>query len=363
METLPSSGGLGRVRVARLNADGTTDLSFDPGSGANDRVRALALQSDGRILLAGRFTQVNGTNRQYVARLNSTGSLDLSFDPGAGPDNEVRSVALQTDGKVILGGEFTTVAGVPRGYVARLNANGTLDTSFNPAVLTHVVGVTPLVSSVVVQPDGKILLAGSFFYADGYDRRGLVRLNADGSLDHTLFQANDFYSNPTAVTVALQADGRILVGGFQISGAFPLARYFSDSVSVSSIEFTQRVPAYTNVSEATTNILIEFKRIGNVTGASSAQFSTIGGTAEAGLDYVSTNETVTFAPFESRKTIAVSLIDDDLGEPDEVLGLVLGSPGFNTVLGGYTNLSIQILDNERPGSRDTTFNPNVASSS
>ena len=96
-------------------------------------------------------------------------------------------------------------------------------------------------------------------------------------------------------------------------GLIVTENFSPDSISSSSIEFTQRFPAFTNVSEANTNLQIELKRIGNVSIPSSAKFSTVAGTAEAGSDYIDTNEFVTFSPFESRKVLSVSLLDDDLG--------------------------------------------------
>ena len=123
---------VGRVAIARLNADGSTDTGFNPGSGGNDWVEAVALQPDGKVLIGGSFTSFNGTPRNRIARLNANGSLDTTFNPGSGVDNTVNRIAVQSDGKVLLVGAFTTVNGVSRNRIARLNADGSLDTSFNP---------------------------------------------------------------------------------------------------------------------------------------------------------------------------------------------------------------------------------------
>jgi uncharacterized delta-60 repeat protein len=104
--------------MARLDTDGSLDRTFNPAIGANDDVQSLAIQPDGKVLATGYLT-VNGTYRG-IARLNAAGSPDSSFNPGPGPDAEILSIALQSDGKVLIGGDFTIVNGALRPRVARL---------------------------------------------------------------------------------------------------------------------------------------------------------------------------------------------------------------------------------------------------
>ncbi len=113
--------GVDRAGIARANTDGSIDTSFDPGNGANGTVYAIYLQSDGRVLVGGAFNQFNGSARLGIARLNANGSLDASFDPGAGANDLVYAVARQSDGKALIGGAFTAYDGVTRNRVARLN--------------------------------------------------------------------------------------------------------------------------------------------------------------------------------------------------------------------------------------------------
>jgi uncharacterized delta-60 repeat protein len=193
-----------RNRIARLDADGAVDTAFDPGTGADNRVRAVAVQTDGKILIGGSFTTLNGVARNCVARLNADGSLDTSFDPGA--DNAVRSVVLQPDGKILIGGEFTTVNGVVRNRIARLNADGSLDSSFDPGD-----GPSALVYAVAVQTDGKMLIGGGFSTVDGVTRNRIARLNATGSLDSSFDPGTG--ANNWVDAVAIQPDGKILIGG------------------------------------------------------------------------------------------------------------------------------------------------------
>ena len=214
--TTLGGGGTGtttRNFLGRLNPDGSLDTSFNPG--ANSRVSALALQADGKILIGGRFTTLGGggtgtTTRNFLGRLNPDGSLDTSFNPGA--NGSVNAIALQADGKILVGGQFTTLGGggagtTPRHYIGRLNVDGSLDTSFNP-------GANLWIFAAAVQADGKILVGGSFAVLGGggrgtTQRQYIGRLDADGSLDAGF--------NPGAQSwvyaVTVQADGKILVGG------------------------------------------------------------------------------------------------------------------------------------------------------
>ena len=195
-----------RNRIARLNADGSHDTGFKPGSGANSYVETLAVQADGKIIIGGQFTSVNSTERNYIARLNADGSLDASFNPGSGANNYVWTSALQADGKIIIGGDFTTVNGIAHNNIARLNADGSLDASFSPGS-----GASSSVRNIVLQADGKMIVGGYFTTVNGSARNNIARLNADGSLD-TSFNPGTGASH-TVLTIIVQADGRIIIGG------------------------------------------------------------------------------------------------------------------------------------------------------
>ncbi|MBK8499226.1 MAG: delta-60 repeat domain-containing protein [Flavobacteriales bacterium] len=93
----------------------------------------MAIQPDSSILVGGAFTSINGSARTNLARVEWDGSVDTSFDPGAGPNQTIRSVLVQPDQRIIIGGDFTNYASVPRKRIARLNPDGSLDASFNTA--------------------------------------------------------------------------------------------------------------------------------------------------------------------------------------------------------------------------------------
>jgi len=194
-------GGQARNYLARLNADGSLDAAFNPN--ANGGVNSIVVQRDGKILIGGDFTAVGGQTRNYVARLNADGSLDTAFNSNSAEGYVwVRSLAVQTDGMIVVGGWFTTFGGQTRNHIARLNANGSLDTAFNA-------DANDVVTSLIVQADGKILIGGGFSAISGQERSCIARLNAEGSLD-TAFNTD---ANSAVDSIAVQADGKILVGG------------------------------------------------------------------------------------------------------------------------------------------------------
>jgi uncharacterized delta-60 repeat protein len=201
------SGTEARRRLARLHPDGTVDGTFDPG--ANGSVNAIVLQSDGRIVVAGLFTLIGGggsgsTPRNRIARLHPDGSIDGSFDPDA--NGLVSAIAIQWDGAVLIGGEFTMVAGEVRQRLARITAAGAIDAAYNP-------GANGAVTSIVAQPDGRSVVAGHFTMLGGgtgtVPRSRLGRLHRTGQVDPS-FTAN---ANAAVLTMASQPDGHLVVGG------------------------------------------------------------------------------------------------------------------------------------------------------
>jgi uncharacterized delta-60 repeat protein len=232
---------------------GSVDRSFDPGAGANGLVRAMSVQADGKPVIGGAFTAFNNVNRNYVTRLNTDGSHDLTFDPGAGPNGFVSAVAVTPSGSIAIGGVFNLVDGLPfnrislldttgapipffnsnaglnaevyfitaqsngrlilgggfsqptRG-VTRLQPAGAVDVSFSPAS-----GADGPVHWAVVQPDGMIVIGGGFSNVSGEPRRAVARLAANGFVD-TAFVAPGITAG-TIFSVALQPDGKVIVGG------------------------------------------------------------------------------------------------------------------------------------------------------
>lgn len=206
-----SLAGQARRGLGRLNSDGSLDTSFDPSP--DGFVETMAVMPDGKILVAGSFLNIGGQARQRIARLNPDGSADAVFNPGAsGPPSSwviVHMLAVQADGKILVGGRFTVLGGQSRTNLGRLLPDGTVDTSFHPAGLGGL-GMAGDVLSIVQQPDGKILIGGWFTSVAGEARPGCARLNLDGALDTAFNPAPDSIA---VYALAVQPDGRILVGG------------------------------------------------------------------------------------------------------------------------------------------------------
>src|SRR5215207_1021163 len=172
-------------------APGDLDLSFDAGSSRNGTVKAAVLQPDGKVIIGGQFTTVKGFFRTNIARLNADGSGDATFNPGT-KLGAVSSLALQADGKVLVASAYDDLLCdefecyvVQESVVTRLNPNGSVDNTFTPITRSGSYAGSSFdgVSFVVVQPDGKVVTGGWFASVNGTNRSGIARLNADGTLD------------------------------------------------------------------------------------------------------------------------------------------------------------------------------------
>lgn len=269
--TFTSFNGTTRNRIARISATGTLDTTFNPN--ANNTVNGIEVQSDGKIMVTGSFSTIGGVARQGVARLLSTGAVDTSFVPvglvGGSfsgsitqPDGLVlanRSVAiyrflangavdatygsvngvsfsgtgsalcmaLQNDGKLVVGGSFTTIGGVSKSYLARINADGTIDTGFTATLNGFVRGVS-------VQTDGSLLIIGQFTTINGNAHVSVGRLLSTGLEDTSFVTA---VASGSVVGLSGQEDGKpLIMGDFAITSvgsSVKLARLISDPASES----------------------------------------------------------------------------------------------------------------------------------
>lgn len=208
--TLKPNGGMPTTRnhVARLESDGRLDQTLDSDvvGGQNQGIYGTAKQPNGKILIGGHFSSVLGVSRRNIARLNTDGTLDTAFNPNA--DNDVIAIAVQADGKILVGGHFTSIGGQARNRIARLDASTGLADSFDPNAGPPF-SFSPIYS-IVAQPDGKILIGGSFTTIAGQVRNHIARLDGSTGLPDS-FDPN---ANGSVYTIGLQADGKILVGGY-----------------------------------------------------------------------------------------------------------------------------------------------------
>lgn len=244
-----------RFGLTRLNADGSIDTTFGVNGGVKtgfgafseqSQAVAVAIQGDGKIVVVG-WTDAGTTNRNFaIARYNSNGTLDTSFDVdgkaitdfGANQNDVASDLRIQADGKIVVVGYATLAAGGARQFaVARYNANGSLDTSFSSD--GKATATTGVANDVAIQADGKIVVVGHNNGSAGLTTAldsVVVRYNANGSLDTTfgsgginitVHPGGGSYAN----AVALQSDGKILVGGSLAETAqwdFLLSRYNSN---------------------------------------------------------------------------------------------------------------------------------------
>jgi uncharacterized delta-60 repeat protein len=201
----------GTVRngIARLTADGEIDNSYNPGTGAVGGINSIAVQSDNKIIAVGAFAAFNGTATGRIARTDVTGAFDAAFttNNGTGANGAINAVALQADGKIIIGGSFTFFNGNAANYLARLNTNGTFDNTFNIGS-----GGFGQVRTIEIQADGKILVGGDFQFFNSSTIGRIARLNDDGTIDNTFTPASTGANGPVyAIKVA--SDGNIFVAG------------------------------------------------------------------------------------------------------------------------------------------------------
>jgi uncharacterized delta-60 repeat protein len=197
-------GGCWFIRNAKSTPlGGTLDKSFNPGSSADNVIRCMALQTDGKILIGGLFTNFNGVVSRKIARLETNGALDVTFTPHV--EGNVYAIALQADGKILIGGQGLRPKRPARRFI-RLNSDGSRDAQF-PGEGTY----NENVRAIIVQPDGGILVGGDFTKISNKEHHGLMRLGADDKNDDSFNVSSDGLS--TVTSIAVQPNGKILEAG------------------------------------------------------------------------------------------------------------------------------------------------------
>ena len=209
-----SYNGTNVQNIVRLNPNGTIDNSFNAGTGFTGysaNVLALGIQSDGKIIVAGDFGLYNGTSVSRIVRLLPNGSLDGTFTPSSGPNDFVLDLIVKPNDDILICGKFGTYAGTSRARIALLTNNGILNNFFVPAsAYAH-----NDIRAMAIQNDGKILVGGEFYsYTDSQDRR-IGRLNSDGSADLTFVSNAAMYNFPESIGIL--PNGRIVIGSGMVS--------------------------------------------------------------------------------------------------------------------------------------------------
>ncbi len=211
--------GVSANRIIRLNSDGSRDNTFNIGTGFNGNgtfsgfwdggISSIVQQSDGKLVIGGGFTSYQGVSSgTSIIRLNSDGSRDNTFNIGTGIDTYVRIVMQQSDGQIIVGGDFTTYKEVPANKIIRLNSDGSRDSSFNIGL-----GLNGAVNTVIQQSDGKLVIGGAFTGYREVSSKRIMRLNSDGSRDSS-FNIGTGFDGGDVYIVVQQSDGKLMVGGY-----------------------------------------------------------------------------------------------------------------------------------------------------
>lgn len=247
--TFTSYDGTSTTRLARINADGTLDTTFNTNigsgfSGVSNSVETLGLLSDGRIVVTGSFDTFNGNTRNALVMLNADGTENSTFATNIGTAFDATGfgveIAVQSDNKILIGGIFTSFNGNARSRLIRLNADGTEDTSFYTNLGTSFGGT---VNTVHVQTDGKILVGGNFTSLNGNTRNRIVRLNSDGTEDSAFYTALTPGANGIVEGIRTDSSGNIFVCG-QFSTFAGSSRDYLVKLNSSGVE---QASFYTNL--------------------------------------------------------------------------------------------------------------------
>jgi uncharacterized delta-60 repeat protein len=430
--------------LVRLHADGSMDETFRTGTGPNDVVTGIALQADGKVLVGGRFTEFNGVAAPGIVRLNATGSIDASFSAGAAPDGFITAIKVQPDGRVLVAGEvfsyvptshralvrllpdgqadesfhvqispvytdfggihamellpdgriyvtgpFGAINGAPRSGVARLLGNGAVDSAFAASDFSG--------NAIAVQPDDKVIIGGGFAAGP----IGVVRLNPDGSTDGTFNGPLDSGADPDVQVIALQPDGRVLLGGVNfhvsvgdetptvrdetlirlepdgdldvdfLSGVQISAHGYASALAVLGngkilvgVRETTGTPLFrlnnelvTGIEFTSTSFLvgegdgvasITVRRTGPLNRAAHVRLNIEDGTATARQDYLGSSQRLSFRPGETQKTVRILIRQDSLVEGDETVLFSLEPGRGDLALRSSAILIIRDDDDDEP---------------
>ncbi|HEY3862841.1 MAG TPA: Calx-beta domain-containing protein [Verrucomicrobiae bacterium] len=348
--------------IARLNGSsnspgypGTVDGSFNVGQGGvpsiNGAIHALAVQGDNNVIAGGDFTFVNSVAHNHLFRINPAGTVDQSFNTstGAATGDSVRAIALQPDGKILIGGSFKTVTDsngtYGLNYLARLNSDGTVDQNFQVGA-----GGNNSVLALAVDSQQRILVGGEFTTFSGVTRSGITRLNPDGTVDPTI----NFGSGADGGfvdTIVIQGNDEIDVGGgfstFEGYSENNFVRLYGGTINSAygAVQFSE--PIF-GVLQNGTNAVITLQRTGGEAPIT-VVFATSNLTAQAGRDYQTVTTNIAFPLGETFETILIPIINSEQPGSNLTVGLYLSNPAnavdpSNSVIGVQASAELIITN-------------------
>ena len=402
------TNGTSQSFVARLLADGSFDRSFV--AQVDNSVEAIAVQADGNIVVAGSFGNVGGSARNGLARVGVNGRLGAGFNPNLNAGATVFDITVQPDGRLLIAGNFTTVNGVARNNVARLNADGSLDMGFGSS--DPAAGTNGTVETILRRTNGGVLIGGTFTSVDGVPRARLARLQSDQPPTTLQFSASVYNVNQvegSAVITVTRAGSAAGAVGVSYSTTEGTATSGTNFQTVSGRLFwadgdgspkTFTVPVYTVVNNGgptnfTVNLAlsnptgdavigtpgtavlnITSEAFGNVQfaattfatretdGAATIIVTRVGGSLQAtvtvnyatsdtnggaGVRYLPATGTLTFGPNDTTpKTFTVPIINNNVRDGDQAVRLTLSSTTGPVLLGTPNSADLIIVDDETP---------------
>jgi uncharacterized delta-60 repeat protein len=335
--------------IIRVNSSGSRDTTFNAGTGPNSTVYDVDVQSDGKVIAVGTFTTYSGSSNNCIVRINTDGTKDTTFNLGTGFNSTAYIVKVAGDGKIVVAGTFTTYSGSAANYIIRLNSNGTRDTTFNLGT-----GFNSVVYSLSVQNDYKVLAMGLFTSYSGSSNNYITRINASGSRDTTFNVGTGF--NEIRNSYDMGGIQQISDGTIYVNGAF--ATYsgstvngiirLNDNGTINTTFNTSGSAIGYSTPDTNTNF-------GSFLVTSGSSVITIGNFTS----YRSTpiNNLISLTPSGSRSSLFNTGKGFDqypIFSLDNQDGTLLTSGFFTTYSGSTANYIIKLNSN---GTRDTTFNP------
>jgi len=353
--------GINRPNLARFNADGSLDTSFNPitALATSGSVGDIEVLPNGQILVGTDLSIGNFTSRPALLRLNSDGSLDSSFNvPFLNQNGSVQQVLPLPDGRIVITG-FLAFSGLdPDGasfFIAAVQSDGSLDTTFVSNLGSGPNGWTG--GELILQPDGTILAGGIFNEWNGQPRASIARLNQDGTLDPDFavppYEANRNNYGTHLYSFAVQPDGKIVAGGWFSRVSSPTTETFNITRIVNEFSATspgtlRLLSTSVSTAENASSVTLQVSRFGGLTGAVSVNFATANGTAIAGSDYTTTGGNLSWAAGEGGfKTITVPILQDTAVEGSESFTVTLsGATGGAVIAPAQSQATVTLRDDD-----------------
>jgi uncharacterized delta-60 repeat protein len=342
-----STNGMNNAGVVRLNTNGTLDTTFNTGAGANGGsppVHTLAVQSDQRIIVAGQFTSFNGGSRPGIVRLLTNGSIDGTYVLDLRNSSTITAAAMDGSDRMIVSGDLRLQGSggmnslpVPQ----RLLSSGAIDTSFNIGT-----GANGSVEIIAIDSAGGIVIGGFFTSVNGVPRNGIARLLPSGAVDPSFGGTS---SVPFFEALAIQADRRILIGG-NFDSVAGVARTNIARLNRSGPGVLRFGALGTTAVESDGTIAVNVVRTNGDVGTVTVDYSTTSGTATAGADFVATSGTLTFADGVTNQTLMVTLVDDANYENPESFLITISNATGGATISGFPNHSVSVTDDQPPPS-------------